>query len=84
MDRNYTMRALVYDTVVCGKETTCLHKFIIRETEEEFEEMRQKEIRESGLNLRYDDTVELLQSKPKGLFFYPLHRTYVLLDRVDC
>ena len=60
MSRNYTTRALVYDTVVCGKETTCLHKFIIRETEEEFEEMRQKEIRESGLNLRYDDTVELL------------------------
>ena len=55
MDKNYTTRALVYDTTINGTETTCLHKFIIRETEEEFEEMRQKEIRETKLNLRYDD-----------------------------
>lgn len=60
MDKNYTMRALVYDITVNGTETTCLHKFIIRATDEEFEEMRQKEMRETNLNLRYDDTVELL------------------------
>ena len=60
MDKNYTMRALVYDTIVNGTETTCLHKFVIRETEEEFEEMRQKEIRETKLNLRYDEDTELL------------------------
>lgn len=61
MNKNYRTRALVYDTVICGKETTCLYKFVIRETEEEFEEMRQREMRESGRNLRYDDTdTELL------------------------
>lgn len=58
--KNYTTKALVYDTIICGKETTCLHKFIIRETTEEFEEIRQREIKETNLNLRYDDTIELL------------------------
>ena len=58
MNKNYTTRALVYDTVVCGKEKTCLHKFIVRGTEEEFEEIRQKEMRETKLNLRYDNDVD--------------------------
>jgi hypothetical protein len=60
MTKNYTTRALVYDTVVNNKKVTCLHKFIIRATEEDFEAMRQKEIAETGLNLKYDEDVELL------------------------
>lgn len=59
MNKNYTMKGLVYDTVICGKKETCLHKIIIRATEEEFEEVRQREIKESGRNLRYEDNVEL-------------------------
>ena len=58
--KNYRTRALVYNTIVCGEETECLHKFIIRATEEEFNEELNKEIKKTGLNLRYDDTVELM------------------------
>lgn len=57
--KNYRTRAMVYTTEVNGNIRECLHKFIVRETEEEFNEVLKKEIKETKLNLRYNDDVEL-------------------------
>lgn len=57
--KNYRTRAMVYTTEVNGNIRECLHKFIVRETEEEFNEVLEREIKETKLNLRYDDNVEL-------------------------
>lgn len=57
---NWITTALVYDTVVCGKETTCLLKFIGGHNTEELNLKRIKAQEETGImNLRFDDTVEL-------------------------
>ena len=57
--KNYRTRAMVYTTEVNGNIRERLHKFIVRETEEEFNEVLEREIKETKLNLRYNDDVEL-------------------------
>jgi len=58
--KNYTRKALVYTTTINGTTTECLHKFIVRATEEEFNEILSREIKETGLDLRYNENIELL------------------------
>lgn len=58
--KNYITKAMVYTTTINGVETEVLHKFIVRATEKEFNERLEKEIKETGLNLRYNEEVELM------------------------
>lgn len=53
--KTYINRGMVYDTEICGKITTCLHKIIIRATMEELEKELEKEKKLTGLNLRLEE-----------------------------
>ena len=53
--KTYITMGMVYDTTVCGKNTTCLHKIVVRGTVEELNEVLVRETKLTGLNLRLEE-----------------------------
>ena len=53
--KTYITMGLVYDTIICNKNRTCLHKIIIGETIEELKEILTKETKLTGINLRLEE-----------------------------
>ena len=51
----YTVKGMVYDTIVCGKEHTCLYKIFAGLTEDEQLKVLEEEKKLTGLNLRIEE-----------------------------
>ena len=51
----YTVKGMVYDTVVCGEKCTCLYKIFAGLTEDEQIKTLEEEKKLTGLNLRIEE-----------------------------
>lgn len=54
--KNWITKQIVFETVICGEEKTCLLKYVGGRSEEELNEILKKEIKETGIvNLRLEE-----------------------------